>query len=80
MLNFECQNSIIQNSKLILAMANTKSKKSPKLNIKKGDKVLVIAGADKGVEGEVLEIFIGKQRAIVDQVNIVKKHTMVVNW
>ena len=52
-------------------MANTKSKKSPKLNIKKGDRVLVIAGADKGVEGEVLEIFPNKQRAIVDQVNIV---------
>ncbi len=56
-------------------MANTKSKKSPKLDIKKGDRVLVIAGADKGVEGDVLEIFPGKQRAIVDQVNIVKKHT-----
>ena len=56
-------------------MANTKSKKSPKLNIKKGDRVLVIAGADKGTEGEVLEVFIGKQRAVVDQVNIVKKHT-----
>ena len=56
-------------------MANTKSNKSPKLNIKKGDRVLVIAGADKGVEGDVLEIFPKKQRAIVDQVNIVKKHT-----
>ena len=56
-------------------MANTKSKKSPKLNIKKGDRVLVIAGADKGTEGEILEVFVGKQRAIVDQVNIVKKHT-----
>ncbi|MEM6318011.1 MAG: 50S ribosomal protein L24 [Bacteroidota bacterium] len=56
-------------------MAITKSKKSPKLNIKKGDTVLVIAGADKGTEGEVLEVFPHKQRAIVDQVNIVTKHT-----
>ena len=56
-------------------MANTKSKKSPKLHIKKGDRVLVIAGADKGVEGDVLEIFPDKQRATIDQVNIVKKHT-----
>ena len=56
-------------------MANTKTKKSPKLHIKKGDKVLVITGADKGKEGEVLEVFVGKQRVIVDQVNIVKKHT-----
>jgi large subunit ribosomal protein L24 len=56
-------------------MANTKTKKSPKLHIKKGDRVLVIAGASKGLEGEVLEVFPSKQRAIVDQVNIVKKHT-----
>ncbi|MFK7983364.1 MAG: 50S ribosomal protein L24 [Saprospiraceae bacterium] len=45
------------------------------MNIKKGDKVLVIAGAYKGEEGDVLEIFPGKQRAIVSDVNIVKKHT-----
>lgn len=36
---------------------------------------MVIAGADKGTEGEVLEVFPHKQRAIVDQVNIVTKHT-----
>jgi len=54
-------------------MANN-TKKKVKLSIKKGDRVLVIAGADKGVEGEVLEVFPVKQRAIVDQVNIVKKH------
>ena len=56
-------------------MANKKSNKAPKLHIKKGDRVLVIAGAEKGVEGEVLEVFPKNQRAIVDQVNIVKKHT-----
>lgn len=56
-------------------MATTKTKTSPKLHIKKGDRVLVIAGADKGTEGEVLEVFPNKQRAIVEQVNMVKKHT-----
>ena len=45
-----------------------------KLKIKKGDRVVVIAGASKGKEGEVLEIFPGKNRAIVEEVNVVKKH------
>lgn len=48
---------------------------APKLKIKKGDKVVVIAGADKGSEGEVLEVFPAKNRAIVEAVNIVKKHS-----
>ena len=49
---------------------------APKLNIKKGDKVVVIAGKDKDLSQsfEVLEVFPEKQRVIVDQVNIVKKH------
>ena len=50
---------------------------APKLKIKKGDKVVVIAGAYKDRERvrEVLEVFPEKNRVIVDQVNIVKKHT-----
>ncbi len=47
---------------------------APKLHIKKGDRVRVMAGTNKGREGEVLEVFPKKQRAIVDGVNIVKKH------
>ena len=46
----------------------------PKLHIKKGDRVRVIAGSQKGKEGEVLRVFPEKNRAIVDNVNIVKKH------
>ena len=45
-----------------------------KLGIKKGDRVVVIAGKDKGNEGEVLQVFPSKNRAIVDQINMVKKH------
>jgi large subunit ribosomal protein L24 len=45
-----------------------------KLHIKKGDKVKVIAGAYLGVEGEVLEVLPKKYRAVVDGVNLVKKH------
>jgi large subunit ribosomal protein L24 len=52
---------------------------APKLHIKKGDRVRVIAGAYKGAEGEVLEVFPKKQRAIVEEVNIVKKHTKATN-
>ncbi len=47
---------------------------APKLHIKKGDRVKVMVGADRGAEGEVLQVFPKKQRAIVDGVNIVKKH------
>lgn len=46
-----------------------------KLHIKKGDKVIVIAGADRGAKGEVLEVFPSKNRAVVEGVNIRKKHT-----
>ena len=46
-----------------------------KVNIKKGDQVIVIAGNYKGKTGEVKEIFRSKYRAIVDGINLVKKHT-----
>ncbi len=47
----------------------------PKPKIKKGDIVVVISGADKGKEGEVLEVLPLKNRAIVADVNVVRKHT-----
>lgn len=47
----------------------------PKLHVKKGDKVVILAGADKGKTGSILEVFPSKYRAVVDGVNIVKKHT-----
>ncbi len=42
--------------------------------IKKGDDVIVIAGRDKGRRGNVLKVM-GNGRALVDNVNIVKRHT-----
>ncbi len=42
--------------------------------IKKGDKVVVIAGRDKGKEGEVLKVFPKENRAIVQGVMMVKRH------
>jgi len=47
---------------------------APKVKIKKGDTVIVIAGKDKGAEGEVLQVLAEKNRAVVSGINIVKKH------
>ncbi|MBQ9001715.1 MAG: 50S ribosomal protein L24 [Eggerthellaceae bacterium] len=44
-----------------------------KLNVKKGDRVKVIAGKDKGKEGEILRALPSKGRVVVEKVNIVKK-------
>lgn len=46
-----------------------------KLHIKKGDSVVVIAGNYKGREGKVLEVIRATEKAIVEGVNMVKKHT-----
>ena len=43
------------------------------MNIKKGDKVKVLAGKDKGKEGTILRSLPQKQRVVVEKVNIVKK-------
>lgn len=52
-----------------------KSNKQPKLHIRRGDTVKVIAGDDKGKSGKVLEVILDKQKAIVEGVNIITKHT-----
>ena len=46
-----------------------------KLKIKSGDNVRVMAGDHKGEEGKVVLIFPSKNRAIVEGVNMVSKHT-----
>ena len=45
-----------------------------KLKLRKKDKVLVIAGRDKGKTGEVLRVIPDEGRALVDGVNMVKRH------
>lgn len=42
--------------------------------IKKGDQVEVIAGTDKGMRGEVLQVLPKQNQVVVERVNIVKKH------
>lgn len=51
-----------------------KTRFAPKFHIKSGDRVMVIAGNDKGSTGEVLQVFPKKSRAIVENLNMVKKH------
>ncbi len=46
-----------------------------KLHIKKGDTVKIIAGNSKGSEGKVIKVLIAKNRAIVEGVNMVSKHS-----
>jgi large subunit ribosomal protein L24 len=43
--------------------------------VKKGDKVVVISGKDKGKRGEVLRVLPKEQRAVVQGVNTVTRHT-----
>jgi len=45
-----------------------------KLKIKSGDTVTVIAGDHKGTEGKVMKVFLDKNKAIVEGVNMVSKH------
>ena len=46
-----------------------------KLKIKTGDTVKVIAGDHKGAEGKIQKVLIDKNKAIVEGINMVKKHT-----
>jgi large subunit ribosomal protein L24 len=52
-----------------------KSNTQPKLKIRKGDTVQVIAGDSKGKQGKVLEVLLKENRAVVEGANLVSKHT-----
>jgi len=45
-----------------------------KLNVKKGDMVMVITGKDAGKKGKILQVITAKNRVIVEKVNLIKKH------
>ena len=47
---------------------------SAKLKIKKGDKVIVTTGKDKGKQGEVIRTIPSENRAVVRGVNVAKRH------
>ena len=50
------------------------SNPKPKLNLKRGDNVMVISGADKGKSGKIIAAFPQEGKIIVEGVNIIKKH------
>ncbi|WP_170247071.1 50S ribosomal protein L24 [Nonomuraea zeae] len=47
----------------------------PKLHVKKGDLVQVVAGKNKGAKGHVIATFPREDRVVVEGVNMIKKHT-----
>jgi large subunit ribosomal protein L24 len=44
------------------------------MHVKKGDKVIVISGKDRGKTGTILEAYPKKERVLVEGVNMIKKH------
>jgi large subunit ribosomal protein L24 len=48
--------------------------KAPKLKVKRGDKVVVTTGRDRGKQGEILKVLPRENRVIVQGVNLVKRH------
>jgi len=44
-------------------------------HVKKGDEVVVIAGTEKGKRGKIIEVLRAKERAIVEGVKMIKRHT-----
>src|SRR5690625_307361 len=44
------------------------------MHVKKGDKVQVLSGKDKGKQGTILAVFPKKDRILVEGINMVKKH------
>ena len=47
----------------------------PKLNVKKNDQVLVTTGKNRGARGRVLRVLASDGKAIVERVNMIKRHT-----
>jgi large subunit ribosomal protein L24 len=47
----------------------------PRVHIKKNDTVYVLSGKDRGKTGKVLKVFVGKDRAVVEGINQIQKHT-----
>lgn len=57
-----------------MTSSNAAKASAPKMKVKKGDKVVVITGRDKGKTGEVLKVIPDEQRVVVQGVNTVTKH------
>jgi large subunit ribosomal protein L24 len=60
-----------------MAKAGGSTARPNKLHVKKGDRVIVITGKDRGVTGRIIEAYPRTQRVLVEGVNRIKKHTKV---
>jgi large subunit ribosomal protein L24 len=49
--------------------------RAAKVRVKKNDQVLVVAGKDRGARGRVLRVLPADDKAVVERVNLVKRHT-----
>ena len=49
-----------------------------KLKLKKGDEVIVLAGKDKGKKGKIIKMLPKKNKAIVSEINKVKKKDVII--
>ncbi len=45
------------------------------LKLRKNDNVMIIAGKERGTTGKILKVFSEKDRAIIERLNLVKRHT-----
>jgi large subunit ribosomal protein L24 len=59
------------------AEKKAESRKAPSMKIRKGDRVVVIAGRDRGREGTVILTYPERQKILVEGVNMIKKNTKV---
>ena len=46
-----------------------------KFHVKKGDEVVIIAGTEKGKRGKIIEVLRSKNRAIIEGIQMIKRHT-----
>ena len=51
-----------------------KKNKTTKVHVRKGDTVIVIAGDSKGKEGKISKVLVSENKAIVEGLNMVKRH------
>lgn len=56
------------------AKTQAAGKSRPRFKVKKGDRVMVLTGRDKGVTGEILKMLPDEARCIVQGVNMVSRH------
>jgi large subunit ribosomal protein L24 len=51
-----------------------------KLKIRKGDRVVVLTGKDKGKSGDVVAVIPKENRAVVSGVNVARRHQRQIRW